>query len=93
MPHPDTCSVDKCKRTYRAKGFCRVHYNKWRRGEMPKKGRYKLCGKENCRKPMYRLGICEEHYLQAAGKSVAAPAAAAVAEASAPEAPADSATS
>lgn len=89
MPHAETCSVDTCKRAYRAKGLCRVHYNKWRRGEMPKKGRYKLCSKENCRKPMYRLGICEEHYLQASGKPVAA----AVAATPTPEAPAESATS
>ena len=27
------CSVEGCKRPYRAKRYCVVHYNTWRRGE------------------------------------------------------------
>lgn len=36
------CTVEGCKRTYRAKGYCNVHFHKWRKGEMPKKPRGKL---------------------------------------------------
>jgi len=58
----EKCGVEKCKRPYRAKGFCNIHFKKWRRGEMPKKSRYKTCGEGDCRKPLFRRGICEEHY-------------------------------
>lgn len=57
-----TCKAEGCKRVYRAKGYCTVHFHKWRRGEMPKKSRYKICGEENCRKPLFRFGLCETHY-------------------------------
>ena len=42
------CKVEGCKRTYRAKGYCNVHYKKWRRGELEAKPRYKTCCEENC---------------------------------------------
>src|SRR5262249_31048005 len=29
------CSVEGCKRAYRAKGWCYFHYKKWRQGELP----------------------------------------------------------
>ena len=67
------CSVEGCKRPYRAKGFCNTHFKKWRDGEMPQKSRYKICGEEKCRQPMFRHGKCEEHYNAVIGK--AAPAA------------------
>jgi len=57
-----TCRMDGCKRPYRAKGYCNVHYRKWRRGEMESPGRYKICGEENCKKPMFKKGMCEAHY-------------------------------
>ncbi len=57
------CKIAGCKRPYRAKGYCTVHYNKWRKGELEsKKGRYKICGEENCKKPSYKKGMCEQHY-------------------------------
>lgn len=57
------CKMAGCKRPYRAKGYCNVHFQKWRRGEIEgAKPRYKTCGEENCRKPMYRQGLCEQHY-------------------------------
>lgn len=73
---PTACSVEGCKRAYRAKGYCNVHFNKWRRGELAKKPRYKICGEENCHKPMVAWGLCQTHYDKAAGKGAAAPAAA-----------------
>ena len=55
------CKVENCKRPYRAKGYCTVHYKKWRTGEYGKT-RYKTCKNEGCRKPMKRFGMCAEHY-------------------------------
>jgi hypothetical protein len=57
------CSVEGCKRPYRAKSYCVVHYQAWRRGEMEgHKARYKICTKEGCRKPRAAAGsFCEEH--------------------------------
>jgi hypothetical protein len=62
-----TCSVEGCKRGYRAKGLCFFHYKKWRRGELEKKPgqgapRYDTCGKENCKKRVFGHGLCQEHF-------------------------------
>jgi hypothetical protein len=55
------CKIKDCKRPYRAKGYCNVHYKKWRQGDLGKT-RYKTCGNEGCRKPLHRFGMCAEHY-------------------------------
>jgi hypothetical protein len=56
------CSVEGCKRPYRAKGYCVTHYKLWRRGEMEKhRARYHTCSKEGCKKPSGRWGVCDEH--------------------------------
>ncbi len=56
------CSVEGCKRPYRAKGYCVTHYQAWRRGEIEgHKARYKTCSKEGCKKPAGRYGVCDEH--------------------------------
>ncbi len=66
------CSVEGCKRPYRAKGYCVTHYKLWRRGEMEgHRSRYKICSKESCRKPMVREGLCEEHFKAAQGEAAA----------------------
>jgi len=56
------CKIDGCKRPYKSKGYCGVHYRKWRRGELDSKPRYKTCSEENCNKPMFKMGYCEQHY-------------------------------
>lgn len=66
------CKTEGCKRPYRAKGYCTVHYKKWRQGELPHR-RYKICHQENCRKPMVKWGLCEEHYKATAGVKEGAP--------------------
>ncbi len=67
------CKVEGCKRPYRAKEYCIMHYRLWRHGELPK-ARYKTCTKEGCKKP--RAGsngsVCAEH---AAGAGAEKPAA------------------
>ena len=80
------CSVEGCKRAYRAKGYCYFHYQKWRRGELPH-GRFKTCHAEKCLKKQFKSGLCQTHYNEKIGKAAAAPAAAPVAPA-APAAPA-----
>lgn len=63
------CSVEGCKRPYRAKGYCVTHYKLWRQGAQEgHKARYKTCLKENCRKPRAVGGFCAEH----GGKEAAA---------------------
>ena len=57
---PTKCRHAKCKRAIRAKGYCGIHYKKWRRGELPK-GRYTRCHKEGCKKPMGLRGLCDAH--------------------------------
>ncbi|MBI2083076.1 MAG: vegetative protein [Deltaproteobacteria bacterium] len=83
----EKCKVENCKRPYRAKGYCNVHYKKWRQGDLPHR-RFKTCHQENCRKPMVKLGLCEEHYKAKAGvkEGAAAPAPAAPATDAAPAA-------
>lgn len=54
------CSKEGCKRAYRAKGYCRIHYRLWRHGALPK-SRYKICTKESCRKPRAKGSLCAEH--------------------------------
>jgi hypothetical protein len=65
-----SCSVEKCKRPYKAHGYCVAHYRKWRQGEMPK-SRYKTCSKEGCFKKRApgKGSLCAEH---AAGGEAAA---------------------
>ena len=95
-----TCKIKGCKRPYRAKGYCNVHYQKWRKGEL-EKPRYQTCNfgvnklkrgeKKECLKKVFRGGLCEEHYQSSFAKKkaiqepAAAPAEAAPAKAT-PEA-------
>ena len=55
------CSAEKCKQPVRAKGYCRKHFIAWRRAEVGKHHRYKICSKEGCRKPRALGGLCDEH--------------------------------
>jgi hypothetical protein len=67
------CSVAGCKRPYRAKGYCVVHYQKWRRGELAHP-RYNTCSGEGCRKPATQGGMCAEHWAAAHQKGAASAA-------------------
>lgn len=79
------CSVEGCKRAYRAKSFCFFHFKKWRQGDLAHP-RYHTCSHEACRKRATQHGLCAEHYATKHGK--AAPAAAKPAAQAAPAAPA-----
>lgn len=67
---PKGCRIAKCKRPYRAKGYCNVHYREWRQGMHPKR-RYKICTNEACRKPRAKGSLCEEHGRPAAPAAAA----------------------
>lgn len=58
-----SCRMKSCKRSYRAKGYCGVHYRQWRNGQFGR-ARYKHCGDKTCTNAMAvgRHGFCEEHY-------------------------------
>jgi hypothetical protein len=79
-----TCKIEGCKKTYKAKGYCAVHYKKWRHAELPKP-RYKICHMENCRKPMLKGGKCKEHYEAMVTEKIKATAPKAEAAAAAPQ--------
>jgi hypothetical protein len=58
-----TCSVQGCKRAYRAKGLCFFHYKKWRRSELEgSPRRWVACSKPDCKKKVSAHGLCEEHF-------------------------------
>lgn len=66
------CSVEGCKRPYRAKGYCFFHFKKWRQGELPH-SRYKVCSKAECRAPAgQKAGLCDKHYAEVYKKAEAA---------------------
>lgn len=67
------CKVKGCKRPYRAKSYCNVHYREWRQGKLGK-SRYKICTKEECLAPRHQGSLCETHHnewLTARGKAQA----------------------
>lgn len=72
------CSVEGCKRGYRAKGYCFFHYKKWRAGELTH-NRYKTCSTADCLKKATQHGMCETHHAawrtSRKGAAAAAPAA------------------
>jgi hypothetical protein len=72
-----TCTVEGCKRGYRAKGYCFFHYKKWRAGELGH-GRYKTCSNVDCLKKATQHGLCDDHHAawRASRKGGEAPAAA-----------------
>jgi hypothetical protein len=60
-PVRGTCTVEKCGRPLRAKGYCRKHFLAWRREELGAHHHYKVCSKEACRKKRVQGGLCAEH--------------------------------
>ncbi len=70
------CKVKGCKRPYRAKSYCNVHYRQWRQGKLGK-SRFKPCTKEECLRRRHVGSLCEEHHkerLTARGKGQASAA-------------------
>ena len=55
------CRIEGCKRPYRAKAYCNVHYRQWRQGKLGK-SRFKICTQEECATKRYEGGLCETHH-------------------------------
>lgn len=60
------CTVEGCKRAYRAKGYCYFHYNQWRKGELPH-ARFNSCNTEKCNGKQFKAGLCEKHFKEKMG--------------------------
>ena len=61
------CSIDGCDEEHKALGFCKLHYDRHRRGSKmdaptPKKSEIRYCEYEECEEKHYALGFCVFHY-------------------------------
>lgn len=60
------CSLDGCVRPHASKGYCIIHYLRWRRTGDP--GTVEVgvlrrgCGVDECEEPHYAKGWCVKHY-------------------------------
>lgn len=66
---PPTCTLKGCPRPYVAKGYCRLHYDRWRRtGDVGSLdpfyvyNRPPACQLEGCKRPQATKGWCKLHY-------------------------------
>lgn len=65
MTTPRLCSVDGCDKPTIARGFCTLHYQRWKRhGDPTKTKRYEgaLCSVEGCSKVATKRLLCRAHY-------------------------------
>lgn len=53
-----TCSIDDCTKHIKSRGFCSMHYERWRRANviMP------ACAVPGCQCPSSARGYCATHY-------------------------------
>lgn len=63
-----TCSIEGCERPHNAKGFCQMHYLRWRSTGDPGpadstlgKSKGRTCEVDGCDKPMRSKGLCAMH--------------------------------
>lgn len=61
------CTIDDCGRVHYARGFCALHYNRWRAHGDPNHcevGRYdsELCAFEGCGRARFSRGLCQRHW-------------------------------
>lgn len=65
-----TCSVEGCERDVRARGWCHMHYSRFRkhgdvhyeRARVPQPKGGTPCNAEGCDNTRYALGYCKPHY-------------------------------
>lgn len=69
-----TCSVDGCVRNHHARGWCRAHYNRWRRTGTAGPSRFRswrrgeVCAVDGCTQQHHSGGYCATHYARVASK-------------------------
>ena len=61
-----TCSVEECDQKHRSRGWCRVHYERWRRTGDPLNVLLVTegCSVEGCERKHYGRGFCMAHLLR-----------------------------
>lgn len=67
-----TCGVEGCGRQHKARGYCKIHYERWRTvgnplagGPIRKRGKRadgRVCKVEGCGCPFSAKGLCKPHY-------------------------------
>lgn len=66
MPELKTCSVTECNSVAACRGWCRKHYQRWRKHGDPETSivelRPKVCVIEGCDRPVNGHGLCGAHY-------------------------------
>ena len=64
----NTCTVEGCDRTYKARGYCALHYNRWRKtgnpggNELLRNYEPTPCAIDDCGKDATVRGWCQRHY-------------------------------
>lgn len=63
----DTCSVEECNKPVLCRGWCQMHYGRWRRTGSPVNGDKKvatleICAIDGCSDPAITRGWCSKHY-------------------------------
>ena len=63
------CSVDGCSQPHKARGYCPIHYQQWKRGvplvaEVRRRDRtpHDHCNEPGCLDPVKAKGLCKAHY-------------------------------
>jgi transcriptional regulator with XRE-family HTH domain len=67
MPEAEVCSVEGCEREHKARGFCQMHYQKWRKYGDPlvEKNQKNIgleCSVAGCELRAVAKGYCDKHY-------------------------------
>lgn len=57
------CSIDKCDKKVKCRGWCRLHYERWKRNGNPEKSLITIgCSITGCSKKHQARGLCVMHY-------------------------------
>lgn len=61
-----TCSIPDCDGKVKARGFCQLHYHRWRRTGDPLQVAERhprgICAVDGCERVTKALGLCQAHY-------------------------------
>lgn len=58
-----TCSIEDCDRSAKARGWCMLHYKRWRSTGTTDRD-LPTCSLDGCDRPQRKHGRCEDHYRQ-----------------------------
>lgn len=57
------CSIDGCERRVVGRGWCKLHWTRWRKHGDPNYVRpERACSTDGCESPHYARGLCDRHY-------------------------------